>query len=429
MKKILTFILLFTSILFSQTNFWSHYSLDTPVYELINYGDSVLIAVRDIDILKSTDMGLNWNTIYTSPNPCWAWTRLDLFQKKIITGQLYMIIHQINGSYDCTNVPVKISTNFGQNWNNLSLPNGNFGDIDITSNGTLVYISDTSYYSSNGGISWEYLNIPNDGRLQQKIEIDSDDNLYTVKEHKYWYEPAWIWFRSELLYKSTDFGQNWEFLFNTIYEPNASFATLFHTEYNEIIASQSVPAPKTWYLKEDSLFLFPLRNIFSIVTVGPRFYFASAWANTGVNYSNNFGQTWSSQNTGLTSLDCFSLTKDSLGYLYLGTANGIFRSTSSAYLTTIDIDEGKFENFYISDSYPNPFNPTTTIEYQIPKTSNVKISLFNLVGEEIAVLVNEEKSQGKYKVEFNGANLSSGVYFYKMQAENFTSTKKFVLLK
>lgn len=324
-----------------------------------------------------------------------------------------------------------ISTNSGQNWNNLSLPNGNFGDIDITSNGTLVFIADTSYYSSNGGISWNYLNIPNEGTLKQKIEVDTDDNLYVVREHKYWYEPAWIWFRSEYLFKSSDFGQNWEYLFNTISEPNANFSTLFHNENNEVIASQSVPSWKTWYYKNNSLNIFPLMLISSAVTLNNKFFFSteSCCGNKGVNYSSNFGQSWSSQNTGLTSLDCFSLTKDSLGYLYLGTANGIFRSTSSAYLTTIDIDEGKFENFYISNSYPNPFNPSTAIEYQVPKTSKVKISVFNLVGEEITVLVNEEKSQGKYKVEFNGANLSSGVYFYKMQAENFTSTKKFVLLK
>jgi hypothetical protein len=151
--------------------------------------------------------------------------------------------------------------------------------------------------------------------------------------------------------------------------------------------------------------------------------------NQGVNYSSNFGQTWASQNTGLTSLACYSITKDSLGYLYLGTGNGIFKSSSSAYITSIDLDEGKIENFYLSNSYPNPFNPTTTIEYFVPKLANVKISVFNLVGEEIAIIVNEEQAPGKYNIDFNGANLSSGVYFYKMQTEEFISTKKFVLMK
>jgi hypothetical protein len=113
MRKFLILFLLTSSSLLSQSNFWEHYSLDTPVYQLVNYGDSILIAVRDIDIIKSTDMGLSWDTIYTTPYPCSEWTRLDLYKRRIINGQVYLIVRQKNGSSNCTSVPVRISTNSG----------------------------------------------------------------------------------------------------------------------------------------------------------------------------------------------------------------------------------------------------------------------------------------------------------------------------
>ncbi len=86
-------------------------------------------------------------------------------------------------------------------------------------------------------------------------------------------------------------------------------------------------------------------------------------------------------------------------------------------------------NFSLSQNYPNPFNPTTTITYSIPTNSFVTLKIYNLLGSEIATLVNEEKSYGTYKVNWDAQNLSSGVYFYKMQAGNFSETKKLILLK
>jgi len=86
-------------------------------------------------------------------------------------------------------------------------------------------------------------------------------------------------------------------------------------------------------------------------------------------------------------------------------------------------------SFTLHQNYPNPFNPTTNISYSIPSNSNVMIKIFDALGREVATLVNEEKTAGKYTVEFNGTNLSSGVYFYRLKAENFVDTKKLMLLK
>lgn len=86
-------------------------------------------------------------------------------------------------------------------------------------------------------------------------------------------------------------------------------------------------------------------------------------------------------------------------------------------------------NFELSNAYPNPWNPTTTIRYQVPIITFVTIKVFDALGREVSTLVNEEKQAGSYEITLNGRNLSSGVYYYQMKAGNFTDTKKLILIK
>jgi len=86
-------------------------------------------------------------------------------------------------------------------------------------------------------------------------------------------------------------------------------------------------------------------------------------------------------------------------------------------------------SYKLLQNFPNPFNPNTKINYSIPQISFVTLKVYDLLGREVATLVNEEKSIGAYLVEFDGSNLSSGVYFYILQAGNFSDTKKFILLR
>ena len=85
--------------------------------------------------------------------------------------------------------------------------------------------------------------------------------------------------------------------------------------------------------------------------------------------------------------------------------------------------------FELIQNYPNPFNPITTISYTIPQFSEVQLSVFDILGRKVANLVDEEKSAGSYRVKFNGSNLTSGIYLYKLQAGGFAETKKLILLK
>ena len=87
------------------------------------------------------------------------------------------------------------------------------------------------------------------------------------------------------------------------------------------------------------------------------------------------------------------------------------------------------DNFSLSQNYPNPFNPTTTIEYELSATAYVTIKVYDILGKEVANLINEEKSAGSHVIAFNAANLPSGTYFYRLQTGKYTDTKKMVLLR
>ena len=85
--------------------------------------------------------------------------------------------------------------------------------------------------------------------------------------------------------------------------------------------------------------------------------------------------------------------------------------------------------FALKQNYPNPFNPATTINYQLPVNSMVTLKVFDLLGREVATLVNGRQTPNNYSVSFNGSGLSSGVYFYRLQTDNFTETKRMMLIK
>lgn len=87
------------------------------------------------------------------------------------------------------------------------------------------------------------------------------------------------------------------------------------------------------------------------------------------------------------------------------------------------------EEYFLSQNYPNPLNPTTVINYEIPETGNVSLVIFDILGREVETLINEEKPAGRYEIRFDGTRLASGVYFYQLKAGNFISTKKLILLK
>jgi len=99
------------------------------------------------------------------------------------------------------------------------------------------------------------------------------------------------------------------------------------------------------------------------------------------------------------------------------------------YSDEVLVDNISPSDFVLEQNYPNPFNPSTTISFGIPVRSNVLLKVFDIVGNEIITLVNEEKSAGRYNVKFDANKLASGIYYYQLKTENFIETKKMILMK
>jgi hypothetical protein len=96
----------------------------------------------------------------------------------------------------------------------------------------------------------------------------------------------------------------------------------------------------------------------------------------------------------------------------------------------LDVEEDNNPaNFVLYQNYPNPFNPATTIKYQIPEDGFVTIKIYDILGNEVKTLINEQKSKGSYSLMLDSSDLVSGVYIYRIQVNNFTSAKKMMVLK
>ena len=100
-----------------------------------------------------------------------------------------------------------------------------------------------------------------------------------------------------------------------------------------------------------------------------------------------------------------------------------------SYSDIVNVSYDVPAEFVLSQNYPNPFNPSTRISYFVPEESFVSIKVYDFLGREVTTLVNETKSTGSYELSFDASNLPSGTYFYVMTADNYSSTRKMVLLK
>ena len=112
------------------------------------------------------------------------------------------------------------------------------------------------------------------------------------------------------------------------------------------------------------------------------------------------------------------------------TSNDVFRFAIGNNEVINSVKDKTIPNkYYLSQNFPNPFNPTTTINYQLEKIGFVSIKVYNILGQEVTALVNEVKSPGKYNITFNASSLASGVYIYRLTINNFVAVKKMELIK
>ena len=154
-----------------------------------------------------------------------------------------------------------------------------------------------------------------------------------------------------------------------------------------------------------------------------------AGTNGGAFRSTDNGDTWTQINTGLTNTGVSSLAINSTGHIFTGTfGSGVFRGVEST-ISVREITGQLPSSFSLGQNYPNPFNPLTIIEYSLPRSGDVSLIIYNLLGEEVARLVDGFQQAGEYNTNWNAANVASGVYFYRLQAGDFVRTRKMVYLK
>jgi photosystem II stability/assembly factor-like uncharacterized protein len=150
---------------------------------------------------------------------------------------------------------------------------------------------------------------------------------------------------------------------------------------------------------------------------------------SGIFLSTDNGTTWTGFNTGLPNPYVSSLALNDR-YIYAGILGGIWRRPLSDLVVTVPFPGGNVPlRFNLGQNFPNPFNPTTSIGYDLPVNSFVTLKIYDVLGREVQTLVNERQNPGNHSVTFTASKLPSGVYFYRLQAGSYSAAKKLLLLK
>jgi hypothetical protein len=149
----------------------------------------------------------------------------------------------------------------------------------------------------------------------------------------------------------------------------------------------------------------------------------------GVYLSSNNGSSWTAVNSGLTSNHVYALALSN-AHLFAGTDGGVWRRPLSEMITSVQSASNELPEYYtLEQNYPNPFNPLTVIRYQLPVNSYVTLKVYNVLGQEVAVLVDGMQDAGFKSVEFEASRVGSGVYFYKLVAGEYVDVKRMAVIK
>ncbi|MBC8490683.1 MAG: T9SS type A sorting domain-containing protein, partial [Bacteroidetes bacterium] len=143
----------------------------------------------------------------------------------------------------------------------------------------------------------------------------------------------------------------------------------------------------------------------------------------------NGGINWTLQESG-TGNELYGVSfTDANNGTAVGSFGTILRTTNGGVPFVNQISNEIPEGFSLYQNYPNPFNPITNIKFDLRKSSNTKLIIYNILGKEIATLVNEKLNAGSYEVDWDGSAYPSGVYFYKLTTDGFSDVKKMILIK
>ncbi len=389
---------------------WAEVSkLPSTVHDdnIILVSGSDIFCGTDDGVYLSTDIGATW----TSANNGLPQSRyVDGFN--LVGGKLFAGLDGGYGFY--------YSSDNGKNWNAINTNPALIVNC-LVSGGSDIFAGTESgvYLSTDSGTSWSAVNngLPNFPRVTSMAS--SGSNIFAEVTYNG-------------VYISSDKGSSWTSANNglpiNIECLLAKGGNIFAGTENGIYLTTD--NGKSWKEMNNGFSDIPV--VYSLLSVGNNIFAGgTAFSGKGAFLSTDNGANWTAVNNGLPdATGIYSM--DVLNNFIIGSTRneGIFRRPVSEMVTDVKNNQNNLPSGYtLQQNYPNPFNPTTTINYSVPKRSFVNIIVYNLIGDNVATLVNGLKDAGSYSVEFNADKLADGLYFYEMQAGNFTETKKLVLLK
>ncbi len=382
-----------STAIFEGSTDWRRVIGGDGAWSAINQSNNNIIygSYQYLGLMKSSDKGSTWKSI---PPP----------GSTSGTGFIapYVLAYPNNSIIYAGRNRFYISTNEGNNWtagnNNLVLDGNPLLSIAVSSvDDKIVYVSTAPvtsraglFYSSNGGQSWANItgNLPDRYPIDIAIHPQNPGIAYVV----------FSGFGTPHVYKTNDAGISWQDITGNLPDVPASSIAIDPFQTNHIYVGNDL----------------------------------------GVFVSTDDGITWEAFNSGLpdavTAIDLnISPLNRSLRVVTHG--NGVFERKLISSVLAVEPEQKAARSFSLKQNYPNPFNASTVINYELYQSANVKITVVDGIGRVIAVLVNEFKYPGKYKITFsvgslgNADKLPSGIYYYRLKAGSYTESKKAVLLK
>jgi len=211
--------------------------------------------------------------------------------------------------------------------------------------------------------------------------------------------------------------------------PATAYATLsgYNLDETNPHVFRSIDYGNTWNDISGNLPDVPVNSIIIDYDEDSTLYIGT---DAGVYFTQDLGTSWKVLGIGLPNSPVYDINYHQLTQkLVAGTHGRSLFEIDLSTITVINKEDLSVNDFKLYQNYPNPFNPKTSIKYSIPVDGHVTLKIYSAIGEEVIALVNEFKSAGNYKIDFYADNLTSGIYFYRLEANNFNLTRKMILLK
>jgi photosystem II stability/assembly factor-like uncharacterized protein len=366
-------------------------------------------AIRNNIIYKTTDSGDNWFTQFTAPSSI-------RFSGIHFVDSLYGWTSRINGR------PYK-TTNGGIEWVQQT-------NLDIWASRDIYFLNrDTGWIVDN--TSWSALKMTTDGGINW-VTISEILNPF---EFHYFPDPKhWVIIGTPQKYITEDGGDSWIDITSAVPSVFNSFNSLTN-KLGFAVGGLGL------ILRYDDTSYVPVElSSFTAKVDGKNIILnwstSSELNNRGFEIEKSIDKTdWEiigfiEGNGTTTEINSYSFVdKNITSGKQKYRLKQIDFDGSFEYSKIIDVEVGTPSDFFLSQNYPNPFNPITQIKYSIKENGLVSIRVFDVLGKEVAVLIKEEQPAGEHSVNFDGSNLSSGIYFYTITAKDFHQTKKMLLVK